>query len=370
LPEREKVDRLKKIKEFIEKKKEVEEAPPIKVSEIVSRIKGKMTPIAPAQTAEISIFRKREGGGAGGGRERAFEFGKSLAEMPSFARGLYSVFRAPIDVIAGVLASLPASKDLRELLDSAGVNMSAEAFLIASSAAALLAGILVLIAFGALAVALNDTLFAALAPLAAFIVLLFVAFSSLFLLVAKANARALKVDRALPFALRQISTQVRAGVTFHKAIISVAGAGYGVLSDEFKKLLSDLERGLSTEEALVRLARRTRSKSLKRAVTQIVRSFKTGGNLSDIINDIAQDVSFETRMKIRDFTEKLNFVNILFIMVAVVAPVAATIISAILQIPLFAAGLPPYFIYLAFGGIAFGMIVIVYITKQMEPSVW
>ncbi|NYZ77863.1 type II secretion system F family protein [Candidatus Micrarchaeota archaeon] len=368
MPQKDKLDRLKKIKEFIEQKEAVEEAPPVKVSEIVSRIKGKLPPIAPASSGEMPVFRKREG--TGGAGEKPFDFKKQLVGASSLTRGLYSVFHAPIDAIAVFLASLPASRDLRDLLDSAGVNMSAEAFLIASSATALFAGILVFIAFGTLALALNDTLFAALAPLAAFIVLLFVAFSSLFMLVAKANARAVKIDRALPFALRQISTQIRAGVSFHKAIVSVAGAGYGVLSDEFKKLLSDLERGLSTDEALMRLARRTRSKSLKRAVTQIVRSFKTGGNLSDIINDIAQDVSFETRMKIRDFTEKLNFVNILFIMVAVVAPVAATIISAILQIPLFAAGLPPYFIYLAFGGIAFGMIVIVYLTKQMEPAAW
>ena len=367
MPEKEKIDRLKKIREFIEKKKGVEEEPPpIKVSEIVSRIKSKTPALAPLKE-EPPIFRKREASAEGG---KAFEFGKPLAGMPVFARGFHSVLRAPVEALAVFLSKLPASRDLRDLLESAGVNMSAEVFLIASSATALFAGILVFFAFGALAVVLSDVLFAVLAPLAAFIVVLFIAFSSLFLLVAKANSRALKVDRALPFALRQISTQVRAGVTFHKAIVSVAGAGYGVLSDEFEKLLSDLERGLSTEEALSRLARRSRSKSLKRAVTQIVRSFKTGGNLSDIINDIAQDVSFETRMKIRDFTEKLNFVNILFIMIAVVAPVAATIISAILQIPLFAAGLPSYFIYLAFGGIAFGMVLIIYVTKQMEPAAW
>ncbi len=369
MPEKEKLDRLKKIKEFIEKKKSFEEeAPQIKVSEIVSRLKSRTPAVAPQLKTETLVFRKREAGAAES--EKAFESSKQLTGLPAFMRGFYALLHAPIDALAVFLSKMPASRELRDLLESAGVNMSVEAFLIASSATAFLAGIMVFIAFGALALALNDSLFAALAPLAAFIVLFFVAFSSFFLLVAKANSRALKIDRALPFALRQISTQVRAGVTFHKAIVSVAGAGYGVLSYEFEKLLSDLERGLSTEEALTRLARRTRSKSLKRAVTQIVRSIKTGGSLSDIINDIAQDVSFETRMKIRDFTEKLNFVNILFIMVAVVAPVAATIISAILQIPLFAAGLPAYFIYLAFGGIAFGMVIILYITKQMEPAAW
>lgn len=75
-------------------------------------------------------------------------------------------------------------------------------------------------------------------------------------------------------------------------------------------------------------------------------------------------------MRIRDFTERLNFINIIYIMVAVVAPVGAAILSAVMQIPMFAGGLPPYFVYLAFAGITLAMIMILFITKRLEPVAW
>ena len=57
-------------------------------------------------------------------------------------------------------------------------------------------------------------------------------------------------------------------------------------------------------------------------------------------------------------------------MIAVVAPVATTLMAAILQIPLFASAVPAYFTYVAFIGITFATIVMLYIIKRMEPSAW
>lgn len=292
------------------------------------------------------------------------------ANLPAFVKEFYSAFKTPVSRTAELLSRFPMAADLQSLLESAGYAMNPEAFLVSVSVKALLAGITVLLATGLLGFLLGDAAIVAVSPLLAIVVIVLAAFALMFSLSMKANARARRIDRALPFALRQIATQVKAGVSFHKSIVSVANANYGVLSQEFNKLISDLERGLSTEEALTRLSNRTRSKNLKTAITQIIRAVKAGGNLSQVISDIAQDVSFETRMNIRDFTEKLNFINILFIMVAVVAPVATTIMSAILQIPLFAAGIPGYFVYASFTGIVLAMVVLLYVTKQMEPTAW
>jgi len=88
---------------------------------------------------------------------------------------------------------------------------------------------------------------------------------------------------------------------------------------------------------------------------------RSGGNLSVIISEIADDVSFETRQQIRDFTEKLNFVNILYIMVGVVMPVAIAILAAILQIPLFAGTIPSWFVFAGFGLSVTLMLVILYL---------
>ena len=55
-----------------------------------------------------------------------------------------------------------------------------------------------------------------------------------------ANERATKINRELPFALRQLATQIKAGVSFHKALSSLVSAHYGALSEEFGKIQQDM----------------------------------------------------------------------------------------------------------------------------------
>jgi len=305
-----------------------------------------------------------------GETQRKLDFSKSLVELTGFFKSAYSSFKKPLSGVASFLSRTPFAANLALMLECAGYAMSVETFLVIASVLVALAAVCTLALFLALSVAFNDVLVAAIAPLAALCAAIFFTVIPFLYLSVRASSRARAIDRVLPFALMQIATQVRAGVSFHRSLESVANADYGVLSAEFKKLTRDLQQGLSTEDALTRFYNRTKSQSLRKALLQVIRSFKTGGNLSKIINDIAQDVAFETQMSIRDFTEKLNFINVIFIMVAVVAPVSATVLSAILQIPLFSSGLPSYFIYLSFGGITAAMIGVLYVTKQIEPAAW
>ena len=126
--------------------------------------------------------------------------------------------------------------------------------------------------------------------------------------------------------------------------------------------------GLSTYQALLRLTNRTRSKGLKKAITHILRALKLGGNLSETITTIANDVSFELRMKVRDFTEKLNFMSVVYIMVAVVGPVVITILSSIAQLPLIGGDFPFIYIVVTFFAIVVMMFILLFIIKRMEPA--
>ncbi|MFA4946195.1 MAG: type II secretion system F family protein [Candidatus Micrarchaeia archaeon] len=288
----------------------------------------------------------------------------------SLPAAFYRAFASPLNAFARVLAGTPWFQDARVNLDCAGVVLSVEAYLALSASAAVLLGLTVFALFAVLGFALGDLTLVAFAPVLGLLGLgSAVAFAAVYPS-SKAEGRAREVDRVLPFALRQLATQIKAGVSFYSALRSVAQTDYGVLSDEFKRVLSDMANGVSTDEALARLLKRTRSKGLRTALTQVIRALKTGGSLSQIITDIADDVSFESRMRIRDFTERLNFINIIYIMVAVVAPVGAAILSAVMQIPMFSGGLPPFFVYFAFAGVTVAMLLILYITKRLEPVAW
>jgi flagellar protein FlaJ len=110
---------------------------------------------------------------------------------------------------------------------------------------------------------------------------------------------------------------------------SIASSDYGALSDGFRTVLFNIEKGVPTEDALDLWGERTRSEGLRRMVSHLVRAMKTGGNLSDIMITIAEDVSFERRMKIADFAEKLNLMSLFLMMVAVILPVLITILAVI-----------------------------------------
>jgi flagellar protein FlaJ len=219
-----------------------------------------------------------------------------------------------------------------------------------------------------LGIALEDYAIAAAAPfLGVFSVLIFLVIGASYPNV-RAKERAISIDRELPFALRQLSTQVKAGLSFNRAMTSVAQSDYGELSVEMKKALRDMDSGATTEEALSKVMYRSKSRGFKRALIQIIRSLRTGGRLSEIIASIADDVSFETRMGIRDFTEVLNIISVVYIMIAVVAPVTLTVLTAVIQLPLIAANIPQAFIVLAFMGIILGIGAIIFVTIRLEPT--
>ncbi|HIH20475.1 TPA: type II secretion system F family protein [Candidatus Micrarchaeota archaeon] len=288
-----------------------------------------------------------------------------------FIAKFYSSFAKPTQKVAQFISNFPLVKSLEKNLLASRLRFNVETYLVIATAAAFIVGLL---SFFLTSVLLYDSLSPAFSLVVGILVfvLMFV-LTAVFVLVfpsLRAGELALAVDRALPFALRQLSTQLKAGFSFYKSLNSLAKADYGILSEEFELVLRDLDSGLSTDEALKLLTKRNKSEGLRKAILQITRAMRTGGSLATVISDIADDVSFETRQKIRDYTEKLNFINILYIMVGVVMPVAIAILSAILQIPLFAGALPSWFVYAGFGMSILFLLVILYAAQKMEPAAW
>ncbi|NYZ75001.1 type II secretion system F family protein [Candidatus Micrarchaeota archaeon] len=286
----------------------------------------------------------------------------------------YAMFENPLSKIGAVFYMLPATKNLKNNLDGANMPFAPEVYLIITIVVSLLAAIgawivstVLLASVGTLSVA---TLFSSISLGFILAVIVFIGAGSLVLWYPSnvASGRANKIDKELPFALRHLATQIKAGVSLNSALASIGAANYGVLTQEITRTLADLEGGESTEGALLKLAARNRSRGLRRSVVQITRALRTGGNLAEIISSIAEDIAFESRMKIRDFTELLNIISIFYIMTAVVAPVMLTILSAVAQLPVFGGGLAFSLVIGAFTGILGLVVGIIFVIKTMEPT--
>lgn len=181
--------------------------------------------------------------------------------------------------------------------------------------------------------------------------------------------RSNEASRELPYALRQMATELKAGLGLHDSMRSVAMSGYGALSEEFARTLEEIKYGETTEKALVDLSERIQSEGLSRAVHQITRTLSSGGDLSKTLNVIAEDTSYEMRMKLKDYAQKLNSFTMIYMFIAILAPVVC-LIMIIAASTVMGPFIPPILLLIMYL-FMFPMVVafMAFMIKRLEPQI-
>ncbi|RAO79136.1 type II secretion system F family protein [Methanothermobacter tenebrarum] len=181
--------------------------------------------------------------------------------------------------------------------------------------------------------------------------------------------KSVEASRQLPFALRQMATELRAGLGLHDSMRSVALSGYGALSEEFARTLEEIRYGESTENALREMCNRVNSEGLDRAVYQITRTLESGGDLAKTLNIIADDVAYEMRMKLRDYSQKLNSFTMIYMFIAILGPVIFLVMLLAAATIMEGSVLPPVAILLLYLFL-FPMIAgfMAFMIKRLEPK--
>jgi len=246
---------------------------------------------------------------------------------------VYLSFEGILKPLNNYLSNTKFAKEMDYYLISAYMKYSSKQYIALSLAIGLISCIILgLIAFGVLIALKANTLLVAILPIViAIVVFLLTIVLSILIPQSRAKSRGEAVSAELPFALRHMAAELKAGIGLYKTLQAIAVADYGALSEEFARTITEIEEGTDTRDALKNFSNRTQSKALKNALNHIIRALKTGGNLSDIMNTIAEDVAFEMNMKLRDFSEKMNLFGVLFIFMGIVLPVFLAIISSIIS---------------------------------------
>ena len=156
---------------------------------------------------------------------------------------------------------------------------------------------------------------------------------------------------------------------------SIAKSNYGRLSEGFEWVLGQIEKGVTTEDALEAWSERTRSQDVRRVVGHLTRAIRTGGSLSSIMAEIAEDVSFERRQKIEDFAEKLNLLGLFLMMIAIVFPVMIAILTSIGSVPalqqylgMFAIFTPTFLMLVFFVIVPSFLLLFIFYVKSSDPG--
>ena len=102
--------------------------------------------------------------------------------------------------------------------------------------------------------------------LAIFISILLIALSIFYYPKIKKQNDYASFSKELPYALRQLATELRSGRSLFDSLDSVASSDYGILSLEFSRVLEEIKYGESTENAFLNLEKRVDSKALSRTI--------------------------------------------------------------------------------------------------------
>ena len=133
------------------------------------------------------------------------------------------------------------------------------------------------------------------------------------------------INQELPYALRHMGIELKSGKGLHDALATVRNSNYGSLSKEFNRVLEEVKFGSSTEESLLDMSNRVKSEGLSRAIQQIISTLRVGGNLSDTLNIIASDITFDMHIKIKEYSQKLNSFILIYTFLAILTPVIGLI---------------------------------------------
>ncbi len=125
-------------------------------------------------------------------------------------------------------------------------------------------------------------------------------------LILQANKRTQAFENKLPEMLDFISRALRAGHSLTSALAEVGKEFPDPIGPELKTVSDEMAFGLPFKDALFRLAERVQSNDLSFFVTSLMIQHETGGNLSELLDGLANTIRerFKLRGKVRTLSSE------------------------------------------------------------------
>lgn len=154
----------------------------------------------------------------------------------------------------------------------------------------------------------------------------FFVFNYLFILLShaylnyKAFTRTKEVERVLPEFLRLVATNYRSGLPLDKALMASNRARFGILSKEIEQVAKTTRVKGDLAKALEVFGKKFDSKVLERAMNSISSSIQSGANISQLLDEIANNITKMRNMQASMAANVKNYVIFIVIAGVVIAP--------------------------------------------------
>lgn len=161
---------------------------------------------------------------------------------------------------------------------------------------------------------------------AAFQVLVYV------LLMLRADAKATFVESILPDVLQLMASNLRAGLTTERALLSSARPEFGPFQDEINQIGKEITMGKSISDALISLGHRFRSERLRKTLALIVSGLHSGGELASLLEQTSRNVRQEAQVDSRIRANVMMYVIFIFIALCIGAPLLFGLSSFLVEV--------------------------------------
>ena len=139
--------------------------------------------------------------------------------------------------------------------------------------------------------------------------------------------RAQEIEKSAPDFLRQLSSMLQVGLSFENAMEDMAQYGQGPLYDEMRRTIIEIRTGRNFDEAWRAMSKRLKSKELERVFAIILDGRKSGSSISNVINDVSDDLRDLLALKRERKSAVMMSVMFLLISAIVATPFAIGMVS-------------------------------------------
>lgn len=122
-------------------------------------------------------------------------------------------------------------------------------------------------------------------------------FAPFYVLRVSQQLRFSKIDFQVADALLLMTNSLRSGTGFMDAMETVSHEMPPPISDEFARSLRDVTLGVPVDEAFIKMSQRCHSEDLDLAVTAFMIQREVGGNLAEILENIAETIRMRVKLK-------------------------------------------------------------------------
>lgn len=183
----------------------------------------------------------------------------------------------------------------------------------------------------------------------------------------KTDRRTDKLEKDLPYALRDILIQIDSGIPLNQAMKTVT-EGYGETSNEMERIVKDVDGGKAMVEALEDSIIRNPSESYRRAMWQLTNSMRSGTDISKTLSSVVDAIIKEQKITIQEYGESLNPFILVYLLLAIVGPALG--ITGLIVMASFTGTVVDIQLYT---GILFGLVVVqiffLNLIKSKRPEV-